>query len=90
MCLETFINPFSDSPMMSISTGIQIAENVTKDLLSAQQLGKTDMVQFIMERLAVGSSNSIFDSTKKSKLGTFKSIKKIKIKQKTRSYHLLQ
>ena len=37
--LETFINPFIDSLMMSISTGIQTAENVTKDLLSAQQLG---------------------------------------------------
>ena len=77
--LETFINPFSDSPIMSISTGIQTAENVTKDLLSAQQLGKTAMVQFIKERLAVGSSKSIFDQIKKSKLGTFKSINKIKV-----------
>ena len=64
---------------MSISTGIQTAENVTKDLLSAQQLGKTAMVQFIKERLAVGSSKSIFDQIKKSKLGTFKSINKIKV-----------
>ena len=63
--LETFINPFSDSPIMSISTGIQTAENVTKDLLSAQQLGKTAMVQFIKERLAVGSSKSMFDPIKK-------------------------
>ena len=86
--LETFINPFSDSPIMSISTGIQTAENVTKDLLSAQQLGKTAMVQFIKERLAVGSSKSIFDQIKKSKLGTFKSINKIKVcktKNKTMS-----
>ena len=91
VCLETFINPFSDSPTMSISTGIQTAENVTKDLLSAQQLKKTAMVQFIKERLVVGYSNSIFDPTKKSKLGTFKPIKKSKfVKQKTRSYHLLQ
>ena len=30
--------------MMSISTGIQTAENVMKDLLSVQQLGKTAMV----------------------------------------------
>ena len=65
--------------MMSISTGIQTAENVTKDLLSAQELGKTVMVQFIKERLAVGSSKSIFDPIKKSKLGTFKSINKIKV-----------
>ena len=77
--LETFINAFSDIPMMSISTGIQTAENVTKDLLSAQELGKTVMVQFIKERLAVGSSKSIFDPIKKSKLGTFKSINKIKV-----------
>ena len=65
--------------MMSISTGIQTADNVTKGLLSAQQLGKTAMVQFINERLAVGSSKSIFDTIKKSDLGTFKSINKIKV-----------
>ena len=64
---------------MLISTGIQTAENVMKDLLSAQQLGKTAMVQFVKERLAVGSSKSIFDPIKKSKLGTFKSINKIKV-----------
>ena len=64
---------------MSISTGIQTAENVTKDLLSAKQLGKIDMVQFIKEHLAVDSSKSIFDPLKKPKLGTFKSIKKIKV-----------
>ena len=51
--------------MMSISTGIQTAENVTKDLLFAQQLRKTAQVQFIKERLAVGSSKSIFDPIKK-------------------------
>ena len=65
--------------MMSVSTGIQTADNVTKGLLSAQQLGKTAMVQFINERLAVGSSKSIFDPIKKSDLGTFKSINKIKV-----------
>ena len=64
--LETFINPFSDSPMMSISAGIQTAANIPKDLLSAQQLGKTAMVRFIKERLAVGSSKFIFDLIKKS------------------------
>ena len=64
---------------MSVSTGIQTADNVTKGLLSAQQLGKTAMVQFINERLAVGSSKSIFDPIKKSDLGTFKSINKIKV-----------
>ena len=41
--------------MMSISTGIQTAENILKDLLSAQELGKTAMVRFIKERLAVAS-----------------------------------
>ena len=82
--LETFINPFSDSPIMLISTGIQTAENVTKDLLSAQQLGKTAMVQFIKECLAVGSSKSIFDPIKKSKQGTFK-IKVCKTKNKVMS-----
>ena len=51
--------------MMSISTGIQTAENVMKDLLSVQQLGKTAMVQFIKERLAVGSSKPMFDPIKK-------------------------
>ena len=60
--LETFINPFSDSPMMSISTGIQTPENVTKDLLSAQNLGKTAMVQFIKEhsfQLSLGSITTL-------------------------------
>ena len=37
------------------------------------------MLQFIKEHLAVGSSKSIFDPITKSKLGTFKSINKIKV-----------
>ena len=65
--------------MISISTGIQTAENVTKDLLFAQQLRKTAKVQFIKERLTVGSSKSIFYPIQKSKLGTFKSINKVKV-----------
>ena len=65
--------------MMSISTGIQTAENMPKDLFSAQQIGKTAMVRFIKERLAVASSKLIFDPIKKSKLGTLKSISKIKV-----------
>ena len=71
--------------MVSISTGIQTAENMPKDLLSAQQIGKTAMVRFIKERLAVASSKLIFDPIKKSKLGTLKSINKIKVcKTKTK------
>ena len=61
--------------MMSISTGIQTAENMPKDLLSAQQIGKTAMVRFIKERKKI----FFFDPIKKSKLGTLKSISKIKV-----------
>jgi hypothetical protein len=49
---EVFINPFSDFPLVCISTGIIASENVSRDLLNAKEEGTKSMMKFISERLS--------------------------------------
>ena len=46
-----FIDPFSDQPLLSISTGVLANEAVCKDMKSAKEQGKKSMDLFIAERL---------------------------------------
>ena len=81
-----FIHPFSENPLMSISTGILATEDVSHDLLNAKSLGKDAMNKFISERLRQDSTVSVFDPMKKMKLKTFpylNKLKPLKIKDRT-------
>lgn len=48
---NTFIDPISEQPLLSISTGILASEKVTRDLLSAKSLGEAAMEKSISDRL---------------------------------------
>ena len=74
---ETFISPFSELPLVSISTGIQANEKIVHDSLNALEIGKDQMNKFVDERISINSTMSFFDPIKKSKLNTFKSMNKV-------------
>ena len=75
---DTFINPFNNQTLVSISTGIQTTDRVTQDMLKARDLGQKSMEAFLTDRLC-NSESSIFDPIKKLKLATFATMNKKKI-----------
>lgn len=82
---ETFVHPFAELPLLSISRGIALDEVVTNKMLTASEIGKKLMITFNKERLEEGHTLSIFDRMKKQKLPTFSNIPLSKAaKQKTR------
>jgi len=56
-----FIDPFSDQPLLSISTGVLASEAVCKDMKSAKEQGKKSMDLFKDERLSRDPTKSFFD-----------------------------
>ena len=74
----TFIDPLSAQPLMSISTGILASDKVTHDMLSAKDLGKIAMEEFVCDRLGKERAKCFFDPIKLMKLGTFATMNKTK------------
>ena len=79
MLKESFVDPFSKQPLLSISTGIAIEQKVSEDILGAFKIGTKSMNTFITDRLSEKSEGTLFDPIKKLKLGTFDTISKKKI-----------
>ena len=75
----TFRNPFSPEPLLSISSRILAPNNITQDLMVAQEKCTEVMKKFIKERIWHHSTKSFFDSIKKMKISTFSTTKKTKI-----------
>ena len=73
-----FIDPISEQPLLSISTGILANDQVTKDMLSAKSLGEAAMKDFTSNRLEKDREKSFYDPIKLMKLGTFATMSKIK------------
>ena len=87
---EAFINPFSESPLVCISTGIVASETLSNDILNAKEEGTKSMEKFIIERLSNERDKSFYDPLKKLKLKTFRSMNKceeFKCKDKTVTLH---
>ena len=62
---DTFIDPFSKSDLVSISSGISIPPEFVDEIMSAKMIGTGLMEQFIRERLVEESNISLFDKIKK-------------------------
>ncbi|XP_066925450.1 uncharacterized protein [Clytia hemisphaerica] len=71
---ETFVHPFAEMPLLSISRGIALDEATADKMLSVKEIGKELMITFNKERLEEGHTLSIFDRMKKQKLPTFSNI----------------
>jgi hypothetical protein len=76
---ETFIHPFSNEELLSISTGITVEQSDASNILEAEEKGKSAMSKFYKERMLPGRTNSFFDNLPKQKLKTFESLNKKKI-----------
>ena len=74
-----WINPFDDSRLLCISSGVLADASVEKDLLMAQEKGEESYVLF-KKNLCTDDSNipHFFSTMKKAKLKTFASMTKIK------------
>ena len=58
---EVFTPPFSEQPLVSISTGIVVTENEADKIMQAYVTGKTAMQSFIDNRLSSNTKASFFD-----------------------------
>ena len=74
----TFIDPLSAQPLMSISIGILVSDKVTHDMLSAKDLVKIAMEEFVCDRLGKERAKCFYDPIKLMKLGTFATMNKTK------------
>ena len=87
---EAFLNPFTESPLVCISTGIVANETLCNEILNAKEEGTKCMEKFISERLSNERDKSFYDPLKKLKLKTFRSMNKYqeyKCKDKTVILH---
>ena len=74
---DTFINPFSDNPVLCISNGMVASDEISKDLLNAKDKGRISMETFTNERLSSTATSCLFDPIKKLQLKTFSTMKKV-------------
>ena len=73
---DTFIDPFSKSDLVSISSGISIPPEFVDEIMSAKMIGTGLMEQFICERLVEESNISLFDKIKKRNIFSFSKLVK--------------
>ena len=81
----SFIHPFAeDLPFVSISSGPEATERVSRDLLQAKTLGQEALKKFIKEHILTTTAD-FYEPVKKLKLSTFKDLVKVfKISVKNR------
>ena len=75
--IENFINPFNlgdDSKLYCISSGKAVSEDIQKDILSAEELGRSAKETFIKDRLV--TKKSFFEPIKRMNLKRFTSASK--------------
>jgi len=81
---ESFVDPFGEQPLLSISRGIALDEAAAREMISAKELGSKAMACF-KQRFLDENRSSIFDPIKKKNLCTFDNVDKKKvIKPKTK------
>ena len=62
---EMFITPFSEQPLVSISTGVVVCEDACESMLKAQELGQAAMNYFIANRLSDGATLTFLTQLKR-------------------------
>ena len=74
-----FVYPFSESQLVVLSSGIVATEKIESDLLEAETKGEEQMKNFIEKHL-VDQTIDFYEPIKQLSLGTFSSLKKVKVK----------
>ena len=85
---ESFISPFKEQELVSLSNGVLPTEKTTSDLLTAEEKGLSALNTFIGERLVKQTTN-FYEPIKKLKLSTFSNLKEsVKIKMQDKIVQL--
>ena len=74
-----FVHPFSESQLVGLSSDIVATEKIESDLLEAETKGEEQMKNVIEKRL-VDQTIDFYEPIKRLSLGTFSSLKKVKVK----------
>ena len=74
-----FVYPFSESQLVVLSSGIVATEKIESDLLEAETKGEKQMKNFIEKHL-VAQTIDFYEPITQLSLGTFSSLKKVKVK----------
>ena len=81
------VSSHPDGVLINISTGMHATKEVQQSLIATVDMGKLNSLKFLKERLALESTNSLYDAIPKSGLKTFDDMSKktvIRVGQKTR------
>ena len=85
---ESFISPFEEQELVSLSNGVLPTEKTTSDLLTAEEKGLSALNTFTEEQL-VKQTTYFYEPIKKLKLSTFSNLKKsVKIKMQDKMVQL--
>ena len=74
-----FVHPFLESQLVVLSSGIVATEKIESDLPEAETKGEEQMKNVIEKRL-VDQTIDFYEPIKQLNLGTFSSLKKVKVK----------
>ena len=73
---NSFIDPFIESKLVCISSGVCANSDVSRDLLQAKEIGKKSADAFVSERLSEDQKRDFYDPISRMKLKTFANMKR--------------
>ena len=77
LCENVFKNPWDEGELISLSTGLEATADIKDNLLKAKEVGLKGCQEFIDTRGSANPELDFFDPLPKSKMKTFKDLKKV-------------
>ena len=77
LCENVFKNPWDESELISLSTGLEAIADIKDSLFKAKEVGLKGSQEFIDTRGSANPELDFFDPLPKSKMKTFKDLKKV-------------
>ena len=77
LCENVFKNPWDEGELISLSTGLEATADIKYSLFKAKEVGLKESQEFIDNRGSANPELDFFDPLPKSKMKTFKDLKKV-------------
>ena len=77
LCENVFKNPWDEGELISLSTGLEETADIKDSLFKAKEVGLKGSQEFIDTRGSANPELDFFDQLPKSKMKTFKDLKKV-------------
>ena len=77
LCENVFKNPWDEGELISLSTGLEATADIKDSLFKAKEVGLKGSQEFIDTRGSANPELDFFDPLPKSKMKTFKDLKKV-------------